>query len=514
MKILIVDDNEENRYFLEVLLKTKGHTTRQATNGKEALRLLESDQPDLIISDILMPVMDGFQLCRTVKTNENFRSVPFIIYTATYTSPRDEDLALKMGADRFIIKPCEPDTLLKSIDEVVEEYLRRGGAPQIETAKEEEIFKLYNERLVKKLEQKMLAAEQELSARKAAETALRESRERLMESQRVAKMGDITYDIETGTYACSDTLLELFEFKPSENSDFIQTYRRMLSAEDQQRIAGWIERGIASQEENLEPIEYRILFRDGTFKYLVSEGRKEYGGGRPVRIFAIVQDITERKKQEETIRMALEEKNQLIRELYHRTKNNMQVIISMLMLQAMQYQDENIRELVKVTVNRIQTMSLVHEKLYQSEKLSTIKLDEYISDLIRLLKHTFSISSDKVTIVCDLQPIPALIDIAIPCGLIINELVSNAIKYAFPDNRKGTIKVELHPKDDGFISMRVSDNGIGMPPDFDFHSGKTIGLQTVAEITELQLQGKMYIERGSGFSCCVQFKNSLYRKRI
>ena len=262
------------------------------------------------------------------------------------------------------------------------------------------------------------------------------------------------------------------------------------------------------------PIEYRIRHPDGTFKYLVSEGHKEYEGGKPVRIFAIVQDITERKKQEETIKTALEEKHQLIRELYHRTKNNMQVIISMLMLQAMQYEDENIRELVKITVNRIQTMSLVHEKLYQSEKLSTIKLDEYINDLTQLLVHTFRISSDKVNIVCDLQPIPALIDIAIPCGLIINELVSNAIKYAFPGKRTGTIKIELHPKDDGFISLRVSDNGIGVPPDFDFRSGKTIGLQTVAEITELQLQGTMDIERGTGFSCCVQFKNSLYRKRI
>lgn len=173
MKILIVDDNETNRYFLEALLKGNGHEVRSAVNGAEALTALRVGRSDLIVSDILMPVMDGFQFCRQVKTDDDLRDIPFIFYTAEYTSPGDADFAVKIGAARFITKPCEPEDLMAAIEEVV--AAARCPLSTSEAAQEEEVLRTHNERLVSKLEQKVAQLEKEVQVRKEAESNLRDA---------------------------------------------------------------------------------------------------------------------------------------------------------------------------------------------------------------------------------------------------------------------------------------------------------------------------------------------------
>ncbi len=157
MKILIVDDIEENLYLLESILKGSGYEVVTAKDGVEALSRLKEESIDMIVSDILMPRMDGFQLCRECKKDENLKKIPFIFYTATYTEKKDEEFALSLGVEKFIVKPQEPEVLLKILEEVIEEYRKGALVAPKELIKEEEIYLTeYNKRLITKLEKKVL----------------------------------------------------------------------------------------------------------------------------------------------------------------------------------------------------------------------------------------------------------------------------------------------------------------------------------------------------------------------
>jgi len=182
MKALVVEDDKDSRNLLVKVLRAYGHEAAAVANGAEALEKLRAEGFDMIISDILMPVMDGFQLCREVKGDDELKDIPFAFYTATYVEAKDEELAFKLGANKFIRKPVEPDELIKIIQGVirdVEEGKVRPKKPVLE--EEKEVFKLYSERLVKKLEKKTLDLEREIAERKQVEEELRKHREHLEE---------------------------------------------------------------------------------------------------------------------------------------------------------------------------------------------------------------------------------------------------------------------------------------------------------------------------------------------
>ncbi len=171
--ILIVDDNFQNRYVLETLLRTSGYKVISANNGAEALDLARETPPDLIITDILMPVMDGFQLCQQWKTDNQLKLIPFIFYTATYIEPKDEQLALGLGADRFVIKPQQPEVLIQLVHDVLDDH-RKGKFILREKplGEEMEILRKYNEVLFHKLEKKVQQLEHEITERKSAQESL------------------------------------------------------------------------------------------------------------------------------------------------------------------------------------------------------------------------------------------------------------------------------------------------------------------------------------------------------
>ncbi len=179
MKILVVDDKEDARYLLSALLTGHGHQVLTASNGQEALDRARAEPPDLIISDILMPVMDGFRLCREIRSDETLRGKLFVFYTATYTQDSDADFAMKIGADDFITKPTEPDAFLARIEAVVESAERGAAAHEPSVTQETEVLRLYSDRLVAKLEKRSLDLQTELAKRQQAEEAVRRHAKRL-----------------------------------------------------------------------------------------------------------------------------------------------------------------------------------------------------------------------------------------------------------------------------------------------------------------------------------------------
>ncbi|MBT4333849.1 MAG: PAS domain S-box protein [Candidatus Cloacimonetes bacterium] len=231
-------------------------------------------------------------------------------------------------------------------------------------------------------------------------------------------------------------------------------------------------------------------------------------------VLFIARDVTIRKQAEEQIKKDLKEKSTLLQELYHRTKNNMQVISSMLKMQSMRSEDKFIHESFKEINNKIIAMSLVHQKLYRAQDLSNIDLKEYIEELVDLLMQSYDIRPEIVSLSLELEQVFVLIDSAVPLGLVLNELISNVFKHAFPNNNGGVISLRLYKERDDTIHIHVSDNGIGIKPDVDLHKAKNMGLQTMFSIIDYQLNAEINYESKNGLKWHLKLKDDLHEKRV
>jgi two-component sensor histidine kinase len=207
---------------------------------------------------------------------------------------------------------------------------------------------------------------------------------------------------------------------------------------------------------------------------------------------------------EEQLNASLKEKEVLLKEIHHRVKNNMQVISSLLNLQSGRIKNQEILEMFKESQDRIRSMSLIHERLYQSADLAKIDFSHYIQNLAKHLFQSYRIDPEAVVLKTNVKDVSLDINKAIPCGLIINELVSNSLKYAFPQvtgtdekiAKKGAIDIQLMT-DDGKVTLLVKDNGVGLPIDLDIETADSFGLQLVTTLVA-QLNGKIDIKRKPG----------------
>jgi PAS domain S-box-containing protein len=246
-----------------------------------------------------------------------------------------------------------------------------------------------------------------------------------------------------------------------------------------------------------------VVFHDISLERKLNEERVRAHIAETANI-RLQKEIQERKTAEERVRHSLKEKEILLKEVHHRVKNNLQVISSILNLQSSYVNDAGIKNLLRESQNRIKSMAFIHESLYQTKDFSGIKFSDYIVNLSNNLVHTYISGGEKVELELKIDEIFLNLDSAIPCGLILNELVSNALKYAFPAKEKGQLFISLKQKNNE-IEIVVNDNGRGLPPEIDFRNTQTLGLQLVNTLVD-QLGGKIELDNSKGANYRITFK--------
>jgi PAS domain S-box-containing protein len=247
---------------------------------------------------------------------------------------------------------------------------------------------------------------------------------------------------------------------------------------------------------------------DGS-EFPVEIGLNPIDTGSGVMVLASIVDITERRRAQQVLEQALQEKTVLLNEVHHRVKNNLQVITSLLNLQANTVDDPRVRDILNESQNRLRAMALTHQLLYERKDFSRMDLGDYLDRLAQLLRGAYRSSASSVELRLERPQEPVYLDLerAIPCGLVVNELVTNAFKHAFPAQRAGTITISLHGSDDR-LTLGVRDDGVGLPDDFDFDAVKSLGLQLVPLLID-QLYGELKMVRDVGACYLITFPASL-----
>lgn len=364
---------------------------------------------------------------------------------------------------------------------------------------------------------RMIGTSIDITDLKHAEEFLANEKQRLAYILEGTNAGTWEWNIQTGETVFNERWAELIGYTLQEIAPVtINTWLKYSHPEDLKVSGELLEKHFKGELTYYE-CEIRMKHKNGEWIWVLDRGcvyqwDKE---GKPLFMSGTHQDITDRKQSEGKILQSLQEKETLIRELYHRTKNTMQVIIGMIVLQgAKSPANTELQELVKTTEDRIQTISLVHQILYKSKDLSKISVKEYVQDLASLIFQSYGIADDRILLTSKIDDQNILLDTAIPLGLIINELLTNSLKHAFPDNRKGVITILLKLEGSDKSILQYSDNGIGVSNGFDFRSQSTMGFKLIYSIGEFQMMGKVVCKNNNGLDCLIEFPNELYHERV
>lgn len=342
----------------------------------------------------------------------------------------------------------------------------------------------------------------DITTRKQIEKALRESEEKFRTMVENSLQGififqdfRIVYANEALAHITGYSMEELLSF-PSEKM------RGLVHPDDQEKVWGRMAERLAGKDVPSR-YEFKAVRKDGETVYLeMVVGRIEFQG-KPTVQGAVI-DITDRQEADEQIKASLREKEVMLREIHHRVKNNMQIIMSLLRIQSRTVKDKGTREMFKQSQNRIRSMALIHEALYKSKDLAMIDIADYIS---RMTTHLLSIYREdlgEIEIKQEAEGVFLDINRAIPCGLIISELVSNCLKHAFPGKAEGQITIRMKTDKKGINRLVVKDNGTGLPEGLDFREAETLGLQLVTDLVQ-QINGSIDCLKTEGTEFIVKF---------
>lgn len=308
-----------------------------------------------------------------------------------------------------------------------------------------------------------------------------------------------------------------------------------IHPEDRERVQNDLEEVFKDNNPEI-PTEFRIKKADGTYLSVESVAQNLMDVQGIEGVVATTHPIEERKKMEDDLINSIEEKSILLKEIHHRVKNNMQIISSLLSLQKNYVDDPEAVNVLKESQNRVKSMSMIHENLYQSKKFTKVNLSDYIKKLVLDLFYSYAIEESRAIHIIEVEDIMLNIETAVPCGLIISELVSNSLKYAFPTvsdrgpvNGKFTDPHDIVPTDDSYGGMGelkiilkqivdnfeliVMDNGVGIPEDIDFKNTNSLGLQLVNNLVD-QIDGEIELDRTRGTKFKITFKELIYKERF
>ena len=314
-------------------------------------------------------------------------------------------------------------------------------------------------------------------------------------------LNDPTWTMEFVSEGC----MELTGYMPE---DLIMnnkiSYSDIIHQDDREQVWNSIQEAL--KENKAFKLVYKINTADSKVKYVWEQGRGIFSKkGGLIALEGFITDITDTKEAEEKIKKSLEEKNVLLQEIHHRVKNNMQIISSLLSLQSSHIDKEKTLNILNESQGRIKAMAMVHEKLYQSKNFDNINFEDYIKSLIMQLESSYHIDKTLIKTKINVEDVYLDINTAIPCGLIINELISNIIKHAFNESEKGNINVKFSRRGINYI-LSVKDDGIGLPSKIDIKNTDTLGLKLVNALVN-QLEGTMEINRNNGTQFMIKFQN-------
>ena len=346
---------------------------------------------------------------------------------------------------------------------------------------------------------------EDITVSKQAEEALVMSEALLREAQRVAHIGHWELDTSTMTPAWSEEIFHIFGLDPEEGEPSFEAHRKVT------RPDGWgiLNNAVTTSIAEGIPfdIEFRILRPDKTIRWIHAIGYpKKDNEGRVISVFGTAQDITDRKLVEDALHASLDEKEILLREVHHRVKNNMQVISGLLDLQARSIGNPELTEMLNEGQRRIRSMAMIHEELYGSKDFSRIDLAGYAKTLSQELFQAYKINPGRIDLIIQTDG-EVYVDInkAIPCGLILNELVSNVLKHAFPGDKPGTLEIIIRETKNTELEILVRDNGSGIPDDVDIHQPHSVGLHLVNGLVIHQLDGHIEVIRDTGTEFRIAF---------
>ena len=348
----------------------------------------------------------------------------------------------------------------------------------------------------------VISSGEDITSQKQAEAALKESEVRYKTLIRTSPDAITVMDLDGGITYVSDQTLQIHGYEKKEDLLGKSAFD-LIAAEDRVKarlnVQQTIKQGLVTN------VEYRFLHQDGSrFIGELNASIIRDSDDLPYMLITTTRDITEKKRAEEELRKSLDDKDLLLQEIHHRVKNNLQVISSLLDMTDLQITDSKCRDLITNARAKIQTMTFIHSQLYQSDRYGRIEMGTHVRELINYLTILYG-TREKIKTHVRINKVYLPLTQAIPCALVLNELISNAFKHAFASLKKGTVEVKMELTDDDRVKIRVRDDGIGMDENFDLQETSSLGLKLVRNLVEKQLKGTIRIQKDRFTEFFIQF---------